>query len=127
MPNLMERKSTRRVENAAPQPTSVREQVRQWATNLASKTSQQTVGVGDIPVPSRARRGLEARSRGEVWGVKTLCRGKWADFGDTSEDAPSDRKNRRVLALQLSDVLIVKFQTIRFAVLGRQSLRWVPA
>jgi hypothetical protein len=39
MPNLMERKSTRRVENAAAQPTSVREQVRQWATNLASETS----------------------------------------------------------------------------------------
>ena len=31
------------------------------------------------------------------------------------------------LALQLSDVLIVKFQTIRFAVRGRQSQRWVPA
>jgi hypothetical protein len=63
MPNLMERKSTRRVENAAAQPTSVRERVRQWATNPASETSRQTVCVGDIPVPSRARRGLEARSR----------------------------------------------------------------
>jgi hypothetical protein len=77
-------------------------------------------------VPSRARRGLEVRSRGKVWGVKTLhfCRCKWADFGDTSEDAARDRKNRRVLALQLSDVLIVKFETIRLAVLGGQSLRW---
>ena len=37
MPNLIERKSTRRVENAAAQPSSVREQVRQWAINRSSR------------------------------------------------------------------------------------------
>src|SRR6202035_4815011 len=73
--------------------------------------------------------------RGSTWTGSEVARkgvGREDTFVDANgliletrhEDAARDRKNRRVLPLQLSDVLIVKFETARFAVLGRQSLRW---
>jgi len=67
------------------------------------------------------------KSRLKNFTANCVCWGHTCAFEGSTWTGSSDRKNRRVLALQLSDVLIVKFQTIRFAVLGRQSLRWVPA
>ena len=107
------------------------------ATDIAANGDAQLDGK-EIDPAGRKRRGAadQRKGTGPSMGDKSrlknftancVCWGHTCAFEGSTWTGSSDRKNRRVLALQLSDVLIVKFQTIRFAVLGRQSLRWVPA